>query len=182
MRRVAGSRSDGVWAFSWPLGSSCLLLPGTYHVKVLVIDAAGRQRRMPDAATVIVTGPDRRRPSALLATPDRLTVSSPLRLSFDEDVTDLSSESAVIRRSGLYRGSTNEAPAGAPGTWSCATVAGAATDCLDGTLRTAVWTPAEPLVAGVDYSLDFNPEHVLSLTDLSGNPLGVGVWTWAPRA
>jgi hypothetical protein len=183
MHRLSGSRSDGIWTFRWPVGSYCWLLPGTYAVTVVVNDFAGRQRRLREAANFVLTGPDRRRPWVTLASPSDLTVTSPLRLTFSEDVTGLSPESAVVRRSVAGRTTTNPISPGAPGSWACKSSAGSPTDCFAGAVRTAVWTPAAPLEPGVDYFLDFNPEHVLSLTDLNGNPLSDrSVWVWAPSA
>jgi len=66
---------------------------------------------------------------------------------------------------------SGDPPPSVPGTWSCVTVAGAPVDCVAGPLRSATWTPAGLLQAGQDYGVDFNPEHVLEILDLAGNPI-----------
>jgi hypothetical protein len=42
-------------------------------------------------------------------------------------------------------------------------------DCATGAYREARWTPVAPMPAD-NYVLDLNPEHVLDVTDLAGNP------------
>ena len=61
-----------------------------------------------------------------------------------------------------------------PGSWSCKSAAGTRVDCSLGQVRHASWTPSQPLPpppAGERYGVFFNPEHVLDVTDMAGNPL-----------
>ncbi|MGZ5418465.1 MAG: hypothetical protein ACXWDI_14955 [Nocardioides sp.] len=46
------------------------------------------------------------------------------------------------------------------------------TSCAEGRVRRANWHPAEPLEPGGSYRVQVNPEGVLDVTDLSGNPAG----------
>jgi hypothetical protein len=175
----SGDRASGIWQRRLPYGARCHTRAGAYEVRLIAIDRSGRISR--ETATFTLTGPDRVRPFVRLHDANKLTVGSVLRLTFTEDVTGLSDQSAVIRPPGGYRRSTNLPSPGAPGTWTCADSSGASVDCFAGALRSATWTPTGPLQSGASYFLDFNPEHVRSLTDLAGNPLDdQGIWTWEP--
>ena len=85
---------------------------------------------------------------------------------WDEHMTGLTEASAPIH---LVEDDSSTYGPPLPGTWVCRDEAGAAADCDVGVWRTATWTPGSPLAPGV-YNVLFNPEHVLSLTDLAGNP------------
>ena len=56
------------------------------------------------------------------------------------------------------------------GTWACLDGSKASTDCLTGEVRTALFNPDVDLVSGGLYVLYLDPEGVLALTDLAGNP------------
>jgi len=57
------------------------------------------------------------------------------------------------------------------GRWTCKDAAAQPTDCAGTAVRSAEFTPAAPLRAGMGYEVRLNPEFVLDLRDLAGNPV-----------
>ena len=57
------------------------------------------------------------------------------------------------------------------GTWTCADASGATVSCHLDPLRTARFTPAQPLSRATAYELTVNREHTLHVVDLAGNPV-----------
>jgi hypothetical protein len=55
------------------------------------------------------------------------------------------------------------------GSWTCRDVGGGDIGCGIGPFRVAVWRPLSRLASG-DYMVAVNPEHVLDVTDMHGNP------------
>jgi hypothetical protein len=96
--------------------------------------------------------------------------AGPVKIRFSEPVTGISDASAPVRPRLLLPGSPrrNLGPPVA-GTWACRTQAGTPTDCASGAYRNAAWTPTVPMKKG-SYLLDINPDRVLDVTDLAGNP------------
>jgi hypothetical protein len=89
---------------------------------------------------------------------------------FSEDVKGIDTTSALVHAGSFNRHSYHYAPTIEPGTWACLDASEVAVDCAAGPVRSARFTPTSPLVAGVDQTVVFNPEHVLLVTDLAGNP------------
>ena len=115
---------------------------------------------------------DIRPPYARTVTPDTAGPLEPVTYTFNEDVTGISNTSApVIPGEGWDRFLPDDPPAAQPGNWSCLSSTGAVVDCGTGRVRTATWTPSQPLSPGQWYGANFNPEHVLDVTDLAGNPV-----------
>jgi len=81
-------------------------------------------------------------------------------LAFDERVNGITNESALLVGEGVDH----------PGVWTCLNGSNAVVDCLTGSVRTARFDPDVDLVSGGSYALLLDPEGVLALTDLAGNP------------
>jgi hypothetical protein len=100
-----------------------------------------------------------------------LQAPSTVEVTFDEDVVGIGPAGAVVvRRSFL---APFLALGQVSGDWSCLDAAGTASSCATGPVRTAVFTSYQPLAPG-NYDVDINPEHVLDVTDLAGNPFRPG--------
>jgi hypothetical protein len=110
------------------------------------------------------------RPGASVRDTYLVPLAGPLVVEFTEDVVGIDSSSAIVHAGTFNRHSYHYAPTIEPGAWSCTDPNGATVDCVVGPVRTAQFHPSSPLVAGVDQTVVFNPEHVLAVTDLSGNP------------
>jgi hypothetical protein len=93
-----------------------------------------------------------------------------VKVEFSERVTGLTNASAPIRA--VLSSPRHRRALGAPleGTWTCRTKSGTAVDCPTGAFRLAAWRPTTPLDPAQAYIVDVNPEHVLDITDLAGNP------------
>jgi hypothetical protein len=170
MSRIAGDRHRGVWRATATL-DACFTGTREMRLPVHVSDRAGNRTRAITALSV-VNHNDIRPPAPRTVTPELAGPTDPVTFAFTEDVVGLSSASAPVRPA--YPGSAfgfAEPPPSVPGTWSCVSAAGAAIDCWSGPLRRATWTPAAPLAPGKSYGVDFNPEHILDVTDPAGNPL-----------
>jgi hypothetical protein len=164
MRLVAGTRYDGVWRGSWT-PTPCGQDGGVYAVAAQVRDRAGHQSELVAApAPVTVLGNDTS-PPQWRARP----VGDTFELDFSEDVVGITRESALVRIYDAYRATSSYA---APGSWTCLTAVAGLVDCDDGPVRTARFVPDTPLPPGFNFpGITFNPEHILSVTDMSGNPL-----------
>jgi hypothetical protein len=169
MSRVAGTRRDGTWRLVVPL-HRCDSRTGTWWVRFFVQDRSGRRGSTGRIVTFHVRNTDIHG-ADVYPTPTSMTRNGPFTIDFSEDVTGLSNNSAVVRATPYEKSSPGDPPPAVAGSWSCRTAAGASVDCVAGPLRHATWTPAQPLAAGVTYQVDFNPEHVLDLTDTAGNPI-----------
>jgi hypothetical protein len=124
------------------------------------------------ATLTVVNRNDIRTPSLRSVTPEMAGPLDPVTFVFNEDVVGISSVSAPIRATyaGLAFG-TSDPPPAEPGSWACQSAAGTPVDCVAGAVRSATWTPAAPLQSGRHYTVDLNPEHVLDVRDLAGNPI-----------
>jgi len=175
MRLRAGTRRDGVWRGRLPL-SRCWTPPGPYDVRVFSRDRAGNESATRVAGRVQVRALDHQRP--VVQTASEFRPGSELVVTFSEPVTGVSSVSLLLRRL-----TGDRAPTTVPGTWQCTDTSGAAVDCTAGTVATARFRAGEPARAGTGYELVANPEGVLDLTDVAGNPalprLGPA-WATAP--
>jgi hypothetical protein len=172
LHKVAGTRHDGTWQANIPV-TRCWSDPGSYILRIFAHDEAGNHRGPVARMRVTVMTGDHQPPIPVEADPLRAGASQPVTYRFSEDVVGISGTSAPVLPGGpwLARTTTNEPPGPQPGTWACRTSAGATVDCNTGPLRAATWTPTVPLVPGQEYGVDFNPEHLLDVTDLAGNPI-----------
>ncbi len=85
-----------------------------------------------------------------------------IRFHFSESVRGLTGASALV---------TDPDDNPVPGTWTCATAAGAAADCARGPLITAVFTPDTPGGGTSTARFRFNPDRHIDIVDLHRNPL-----------
>src|SRR4029079_7592740 len=90
----------------------------------------------------------------------------PLTVNFNEAVTGISTTSATV---------TTADGLGNPvaGTWACTDKSNAPTPCTTGHVRHANFTPTGGFSAYSAFNgfhLHLNPNHVLDITDFTGNP------------
>lgn len=175
LRLRAGTRRDGVWRGRLPL-PQCWTAPGPYVVRVLSRDRAGNESATRIAGRVRVRALDHQRP--VVQTASEFRPGSALVVTFSEPVSGVTPTSLVLRRT-----TGDGAPAIVPGSWQCIDPAGAQVDCVSGSVAAARFQASEPAQRGTGYALVANPEGVLDLTDLAGNPapprLGPS-WATAP--
>ena len=170
MKLTSGTARDGVWRGSVTV-DSCWQRSGSIRPQVVVFDRAAN-RVTTRVSITIVNDKDIRAPGVRSVEPARVSPTQPVTLTFGEDVTGISSAAAPVRRTDFGMGfGTGAPPPAQAGTWTCAASSGAVVDCATGAVRTATWTPSQPLTQGQTYGVDFNPEHVLDVRDLAGNPL-----------
>jgi len=165
MRFVDGTLNDGTWRAVWT-PTPCDAVAGTWTVRVSYLSdrthnlAVGTGPVM----SLVVQGDDRRPPTYTTWTADRAGVP----VVFDEDIAGITAASASLRHfPGGWRDPRNTP---VTGHWECRTVDSAPVDCGTGPVRVATFRPDTPLIPGA-YRVAFNPEHVLSVTDLAGNPV-----------
>jgi hypothetical protein len=172
--RVAGNRYHGTWRKTVRL-DRCLWRAGDVRLEVVMFDRANNRIAVKRTLTV-VNDADVRAPFPRAVTPQEAGPSDPVTFRFNEEVVGVSASSAPVRRSaqGSQFG-VGDPPPAVPGSWSCLSVSGAPVDCVTGPLLRATWTPAAPLTPGWDYAVDWNPEHVLDIRDLAGNPVDPGL-------
>jgi hypothetical protein len=155
----AGTAHDGTWQAAATI-PHCGAVPGTWNAQLLVTDRSGRVHHyFAGQPTLVVTNTDTVAPRVVrTATATGLPV-----LDFSEDVTGISAASAPV---------TSRADGSAlPGTWRCDDASAAPVSCATGAVRRATYSsPATVPAEGI--SVELNPEHDLSLTDLAGNPIG----------
>lgn len=166
LRLTDGTPADGHWEGSVRM-SHCSAVSASYQLFVRVRDVRGGSATPTfEDDSVAVTAGDH---SVLPAFGRVLTWQSPaaLHVRFDEDVVGISPTSAVVRRT-EYRPSVTTTVVS--GSWSCSDSAGQVTSCAAGPVRTATATLSDPPTKDADYQVLLNPEHVLDITDLAGNP------------
>jgi hypothetical protein len=166
MTRVAGTRHRGTWRLAVPL-THCGSRDRNWAVRFVLLDRSRLSTATQGIVTFHVHNGDIVKPQASPGSDNRIP---PYVVSFNEDVAGVSDASAVVRV--LPEKCCLLPPPSPPvaGTWSCFTAADTPVDCVNGPLRTATWTPAEPLTPDATYWVEVNPEHVLDVTDLFGNP------------
>jgi hypothetical protein len=96
--------------------------------------------------------------------------AGPVSVTFREDVTGLTTDSAYLIRDFQQTSVLHPLPS-ISGAWTCAAGTGAPVDCATGLLRTATFRPAQPLIPRTDYRFVLNGQGQLGLTDAAGNPL-----------
>lgn len=167
MRRVIGTRRDGRWQATFDLNPCAA---GTWTLGFRARDGVGLRRDgySGDAFRVLAAG-DNVRPTPVVN--DFIAPrAGPLTVVFSEDVTGISTTSAVVRSEGYARFHAQPTPAPPTGTWTCQATDGSGTPCATGWVRTATFTLAAPLKPNTNYRLELNPEHVLDVVDRYGNP------------
>jgi hypothetical protein len=92
--------------------------------------------------------------------------TDPISVEFNEDVAGLTDKTMVVQQ---QDGSQPNAHARQPGTWACATTAGTSVSCYRGPVRSATFTPEDPIPAG-EYEIISDPGNQHGLTDEAGNP------------
>jgi hypothetical protein len=178
LHRVSGTRTDGIWRGRITV-PRCASTSATKRLSILVSDRAGpfgNERFYGPAALasagwpsqVDITAGDHRRPGVRLAS-FRIDPAASIGLRFTETVTGITASSVILRRVIGFSFPQRYGPV-IPGEWVCADEAATDVDCATGTVRVATFTPTNALAAGRFYSVMFNPEHTLSVTDLAGNP------------
>ncbi|HSV37212.1 MAG TPA: Ig-like domain-containing protein [Nocardioidaceae bacterium] len=159
LKLVSGTSKLGTWK-GVAIFLPCGVTPGRWKVGVYAYDKAGNQV-FQQQKTIRIRAQDHTTPEVTLATTSP-GVNDPVTLRFNEAVNGITTTSVVVHRAfqDLVVG----------GTWACKNVAGTATSCVNGQVRTALFTPIEPMAAGADYSLSVNGPGSLGVTDLAGNP------------
>jgi hypothetical protein len=172
--KVAGDRHDGRWRGPVTL-PACAAVSGRWWLRVVVSDDRGnkRVRRL----AVAVEANDHVGPRAKVPV-TAVPRTGPLAVTFDEDVAGVTTQSAVVRPDGYDRTAPGDPPAAVAGAWACTAADGRTVDCTAGPVRKASFTPTEPFPSGARYDLWLNPEHVLDLTDLHGNPYVPWLYGW----
>jgi len=174
LRLVSGTRHDGVWegTLRFP---RCPAVSGTWKASVQLADRRDNNAFYPTARLTrlgwqpkltVTAAPDSLPPVAHLRR--TVAVAGPVNLTFDEAVNGIRASSALVRQSGVVTGG----PAGPAleGHWDCLNRSGATTDCVTGRVRTATFTPVDPLTPGTYYEAVLNPEHSLEVTSMAGYP------------
>jgi hypothetical protein len=169
MVRISGTAQDGRWRAVMPL-DRCAIWNGAWSLTVGAMDRSGQNSSELGQRLVQVSGDDVIRPQVSIVDEYQVPRAGPVVLRFNEDVVGIDSSSAVVHAGTYDRFSYHYAPTIEPGTWTCTDVNDGAVDCVAGPVRTAQFHPTAPLIAGVDQTVVFNPEHVLAVTDLAGNP------------
>jgi hypothetical protein len=175
LRRVRGTPAAGVWRGSLRL-PDCPAASGKSPLNVWVTDARGHATRYTSrtlkaagwpAALRIRALPDALPPRARRIGGYEVRLRGPVRISFTEAVNGLTEASAPLSPVDLE---TEEPGPALPGIWRCRDANRVLTDCGTGSVRRAALHLDARLIAGQEYQVSLNPEHVLALTDLAGNP------------
>ena len=183
LERVSGTPRDGIWRGTL-LVAQCPAASGPLTGSVVVTDDRGHRTSYPtrelrrhhwSTTLRVVALPDALPPRAHVAPGSVFDVplTGPVVVRFNEPVNGLTNTSGTVRIEEVEI-TGGEGPV-ITGTWdNCKTGAGAATDCLTGSVRKASFHPDTALEPGEFepqyYRLDINPEHNLDVTDLAGNP------------
>ena len=175
LRRVSGSARSGTWQATVPV-SRCLASTGSIPWTVDIRDRVRRSTWVWHVGRLSVLAEDHTRPGFSEATYGSKPRNGPLMFGWTEDVAGITPDTAQLRADLGYsvdRGTV----APVPGSWFCQQADGAAVDCAAGPVRTAMFLPSVRL-DGSSYVMQFNPPHVLAVTDLAGNP--AGWWSYEP--
>jgi hypothetical protein len=170
-RRISGTRHDGVWRRTI-LIDGCVFSGGQEQFEVVVFDRVGHRAAARTTITVVNNNRDLTPPYLSAVEPASAGPTESVSFVFNEDVTGVSDASAPVRSTEAGMGfSTGVPPPAQPGAWACTSANGVPVDCATGSLRRATWTPHVALTVGQSYGVDFNPEHILDVLDLAGNPI-----------
>jgi hypothetical protein len=161
LHRTSGTARRGTWK------GSIVLRPCGKNLRSSAVRAVVRDRVWNETDETLGRLRVRARDTASphVSTSTRWSTTGPVRLTVDEPVRGISSASVVVQ---AYDYPFRGAPIA--GSWSCTTDGGVATDCADGPVRSAAWTPDSPLPPDADFTVEVNPSGVLDVMDLSGNP------------
>jgi hypothetical protein len=99
-------------------------------------------------------------PPAVTVTPPA-GVGSPVRLTFEDNVTGVTAAGVVLRDAGVD----------VPTTFVCRDASNAVTACTGATIRTLDVQPVNLLTPGAHYTVDFNEVGARPITDVTGVPL-----------
>ena len=119
-----------------------------------------------------MTANDHSAPTAFV--PFTAPSAGPIKVTFTEDVNGITFPSAVVRQllgDPELDADPNTLGPVLAGTWTCETHGSAVTDCETGQVRTAKFAPLDPLEESSYYTVILNPEFLLGVTDLAGNPV-----------
>ena len=177
-RRVSGSGRDGIWKAVLRV-EDCASWPGEWAVSVWVWDRAGH-RTITNRGTVRMAANDRYSPHPTTSE-DPLPTAGPVTVTFPEAVTGIGTATVTVLPEGYSRFRAEEPPPAVAGSWSCVDASGSAAACDTGAVRVARFFPSAPLPAGADYEMWPNLEHIWTVTDLAGNPVG-GPWRFSTAA
>ena len=142
----------------------CAGLRGVLKVVVSASDAAGNQRTLA-RGTMTVRAKDSTTPMAGVTAFSQDPTS--VKVNFNEAVDGISTSSLIITEA------TDNSPAIAlspPVCYPQKDLAGGPVDCLTGRVRSVDIHPIVALTPNTDYYVIINPEGVLDVTDLAGNP------------
>jgi len=172
LHRTAGTSQDGTWSGAAVL-TPCGTTAGQWRTSVGVRDGSGNTTHLDPAAlqsrgwpwATSVTGADHRLGEVFASTQDRATVD----VTFAEPVTGIDPSSAYVFAAPDRVSDFEWSDPGPPvaGTWACQDTAGAPTDCATGSVKRATYAVTG---TGSWDTLGLNPDHILSVRDLSGNP------------
>lgn len=176
LRRVAGSAHSGTWQATVPV-SRCLASTGSIPWTVSIRDRVRRETWIGRVGRLSVLAADHQRPGWSTATYGSKPRNGPLMFGWTEDVAGISPDTAQLRPDLGYSVDRGSVPP-VPGSWFCQQANGAAVDCAAGPVRTAMFLPGVRL-DGPSYVMQFNPPHVLAVTDLAGNP--ASSWSFEPE-
>jgi hypothetical protein len=169
MRLVSGTRRDGIWQAKVTL-PRCEAEAGRWSGYVTAFDY-GLPGDQATTDNVKVLNDDIAPPHAEQV--GRIRLEGPVTIRFDEDVIGVATDNVLVFQGFDDAADRPTQPAPILGIWTCQDAAGAPRDCSTGPVRTAKFTPASPFVDLEDahYTILFNPEGHLGLTDLVGNPM-----------
>ena len=163
LTRVRGTEHKGLWVGTVRFGTCFDPVPTLGDIRIR--DRNQNQRWRSLDRFLSVKALDNRAPWMSLRD-TVLTPTQPVRLYFSEKVNGIGDDTLTVRE--LTDGPSPLAPT--PGSWTCTDADGAATPCETGEVVEALWQATGPL-APARYLVTANPEGVLGLTDLRGNPV-----------
>jgi hypothetical protein len=167
-----GTPEDGTWSGAAVL-TPCGTTAGQWRTSIGVRDGSGNSTHLGPAELqsrgwpwmTSVTGADHRLGEVFASTQDGATVD----VTFAEPVTGIDPSSAYVFEAPEQISDFEWSDPGPPvaGTWACQDAAGAPTDCVTGRVKGATYAVTG---SGSWDTLGLNPDHVLSVRDLMGNP------------
>jgi hypothetical protein len=153
---ASGDAHDGIWRGHVTL-TTCQRWLGLWRSIATTYDFSNNRSRL-FGPRLAVRAPDNH-----LSEPHghRDGPYKPAVVRFPETVTGVSRSSALVQTHVGGR---------VTGSWTCLTQAGVRTPCVREHVRRALFTPDQPWKPKKFYELILNPEHILELRDLAGNP------------
>lgn len=166
MKRVRGTARDGIWVGRMTL-DPCARFE-TKRGSIRAVDRLGNWRFHDFTAKAKVKRLDNHPPRPTHYD-NKYDADEPVTFRFSEVVNGINAESVVVQQKNWPD------PMGPPlaGTLTCRDGADQATSCADGEVREVTWVPSVPLTPdpGTSYRVSINPDGVLDVTDLRGNPV-----------